>query len=100
MKSSWYCLLGKDSGKILPIRGLKDRRKERWFSCPSSICVMSLPHGVRQRQDPQSKEVEGQQQVDVFLRKHLQANVCDCFSLLGPAPVCLKGSAGGTLKKR
>lgn len=59
-----------------------------------------LPHGVRQRQDTQSKEVEGQQQVDVFLRKHLQANVCDCFSLLGPAPVCPEGGASSTLKKR
>lgn len=33
-----------------------------------------LPHGVRQRQDAQSKEVERQQQVDVLLRKHLQAD--------------------------
>lgn len=31
----------------------------------------SSPHGVRQRQDAQSKEVDRQKQVDVLLRKHL-----------------------------
>lgn len=38
----------------------------------------SIPHGVRQRQDAQRKEVERQQQVDVFLGKHLQPDVRVC----------------------
>lgn len=38
----------------------------------------SVPHGVRQRQDAQHKEVERQQQVDVFLGKHLQPDVRVC----------------------
>lgn len=38
----------------------------------------SVPHGVRQRQDAQRKEVERQQQVDVFLGKHLQPDVRVC----------------------
>lgn len=29
VKSSWYCLFGKDSGKILDIRGLRDRDKKK-----------------------------------------------------------------------
>lgn len=32
VNSSWYCLFGKDSGKILDTRGLKGAEKQRLFS--------------------------------------------------------------------
>lgn len=35
---------------------------------------MSLPHSVRHCQDTQAEEVNGQQQVDILLRKHLHWN--------------------------
>lgn len=34
----------------------------------------ALPHGVRQSQDAQAKEVDGQQQVDVLLGEYLHGN--------------------------
>lgn len=46
------------------------------FSSDSSHLTrgLNLPHRVRQRQDAQAEEVDGQQQVDVLLRKHLRQN--------------------------
>lgn len=36
------------------------------------IPVLMVPHGVGQSQDAQDEEVDGQQQVDIFLGEHLQ----------------------------
>lgn len=78
VNSSWYCLLGKEAGKTLDIRGLGDKKEQkvnlRSMNCHNTYTWVSLPHSVRQSQDPQDKEVDGQQQVDVLLRKHLHQN--------------------------
>ena len=92
VKSSWYCLFGKDSGKILDIRGLRDRNKQskhhqqRQWTCYITQHIhrcAALPHSVRQSQHAQAEEVDRQQQVDVLLRKYLRQNTLksDCWKL-------------------
>lgn len=96
MKSSWYCLFGKEAGKILDIRGLRDRDKKEvnitynisalnliYFACIRTRHIAqhihlsdALPHSVRQSQDTQAEEVDRQQQVDVLLRKYLHQSTC------------------------
>lgn len=75
MKSSWYCLLGKDAGKILDMAGLRHKEPIRSTAATRPVLVPVLvpvlPHGVRQSQDTQDEEIDGQQQVDVLLREDL-----------------------------
>lgn len=44
-------------------------------TCGATVCVSS-PHSVRHSQDAQREEVDGQQQVDVLLRKYLHRRTC------------------------
>lgn len=99
-------MLGKDSGKILDIRGLR-RHKVNIINQTASflrshLCNTGfLPHGVGQRQHPQAEKVNRQQEVDVLLGKHLHVEANGKVSGLRFKDACrrLKGGIKENLEE-